>query len=386
MADAEDFSLDDLNLLNEGTDPKPETQAVADPAPATDAKENAPAAEDKTPAQDAKPADKPRATSILDDADEDPAAEGTTDKTDKSDKPTKSDKTDTAAEDPKWREDFADKILDKLKDKIPADKLDARRKAILNQLGRYRSSFDYMLSGFSAQERIRGGELRSQLPVDATDEDRAAWRAENGLPPAAKDYEFPKVAGHKWTDADKPYIDSFKELAYAENMTQSQLDKAAAWYADTIGKQQAAYWEAAQETDAQDGDRMRETLRAELGPDYKPTASLVRRFLEDPAMLDESARTAFTQARWTDANGVSHKLINNPDVLRIIIDAAKSTYGDASFIRGDGRTNSQNVIEEGERILATDYDRYFQEGWDRKIADAKAELEAQSNRGRRKAA
>ena len=382
MADGEDFTLDDLSLLN---DPAPDPKPAADPAPSQQQKDDAPVVDAKTPAQDAEPKEKPRATSILDDADgEDPAAEGNTDKGDKP-ATAKPDKPDTP-EDAKWRDDFADKILDRLKDKIPADKLDARRKAILNQLGRYRTSFDYMLSGFSAQERIRAGELRSQLPADASDEDKAAWRAENGLPPAAKDYEFPKVPGHKWTENDKPYIESFKELAYAENMSQSQLDKAAAWYAGTIAKQQADYWEKAQETDAQDGDKMRDVLRGELGPDYKPTAALVRRFLEDPAMMDESARTAFTQARWTDADGVSHKLINHPDVLRIIIDAAKSTYGDASFIRGDGRTNSQNVIEEGERILATDYDRYFQEGWDRKIADAKAELEAQSNRGRRKAA
>jgi hypothetical protein len=129
MADGKDFSLEDLSLLGTTTaDPKPE--AAADPTPQQDAREGVTAAEDKTPALDAKPADKPRATSILDDADdEDPAA------TDKSDKPAKSDKSDTAAEDPKWRDEFADKLLERLKDKIPADKLDASRKAILNQLG-----------------------------------------------------------------------------------------------------------------------------------------------------------------------------------------------------------------------------------------------------------
>ena len=385
MADGEDFSLDDLALLgaDPATDAAPPAAAddkPADPAPAP--KEDAAAAGDANAPAAAATGAKARATSILDDADDDPAGDpAAKEQTDKpaADKP-------AAAEDPKWREEFTDKILDRLKDKIPADKLDARRKAILNQLGRYRSSFDYMLSGFSAQERIRAGELRSQLPEDASEEDRAAWRAENGLPPAAKDYEFPKVPGHKWTDADKPYIDSFKQLAFTENMTQSQLDKAAAWYADTVAKQQAAYWEAAQVTDAEDGDRMRETLRGELGPDYKPTASLVRRFLEDPAMMDESARTAFTQARWTDSNGVSRKLINNPDVLRIIIDAAKNTYGDASFIRGDGRTNAQNTIEEGERIMNTDIDRYYREGWDKKVLEARQEQEAQASRGRRRAA
>jgi hypothetical protein len=385
MADAEDFSLDDLTLLNEGTpdNPKPDTPAEdkpADPAPSQEQKEDAPAAEDKPAAQDAKPAAKPRSTSILDDADgEDAPAEGKADE-----KP--GDKPVTADEDPKWREAFADKLLERLKDKLPADKLEGRRKAILNQLGRYRSSFDYMVSGFSAQERIRAGDLRSQLPADASDDEKAAWREENGLPAAPKDYDFPKVAGHKWTDADAPYIDSFKELAYAENMSQSQLNKAAAWYADTIAKQQAAYWETAQVTDAEDGDKMREILRAELGPaDYKPTAALVRRFLEDPAMMGESARTAFTQARWTDANGVSHKLINDPDVLRIIIDAARNTYGDASFIRGDARTQSQNDIEEGERLMNTNIDEYWRGGWDKKIADAREALEAQS-RGRRRAA
>ena len=361
MADLEDFSLEDLTLL----DPP---AAAADPAPAADPKpQDAPDVGDIPPVDDATPAGKPRSTSILDDADGDdapPAPEG-----DKSPTP-------PVAEDAKWRDEFADKLLDKLKDKIPADKLDARRKAILNQLGRYRSSFDYMLSGFSAQERIRAGELRSKLPDDASDDETAEWRAETGLPAAPKDYDFPKVAGHKWTEADKPHIESFKQLAYDQKMTQAQLDQAATWYASTIAKQQADYWETAQTTDAEDGDRMREVLRGELGPDYKPTAALVRRFLEDPAMLDESARTGFTQARWTDANGVSHKLINNPDVLRLIIDAAKNTYGDASFIRGDARTNSQSIIEEGERLMNTDIDEYYRGGWDKKVLDERQRIEA----------
>lgn len=83
-------------------------------------------------------------------------------------------------------------------------------------------------SYFAAQNRIRSGELRAGLPENATAEQLAAWREENGIPAEAKDYALPE--GIVFGEDDTPFIDSFKEAALAANYTPAQFQSALAWY------------------------------------------------------------------------------------------------------------------------------------------------------------
>lgn len=357
--------------------------------PAAEPQAAPPAAVEEKPAEQAKeePKSDPAKT-ILDDADDNPSApqEATAEgKKDDAEQPKQEDAKPAEAAD--WRKEFADNILARLKDKIPEDKLEARRTAILNQLGRYKTQLDYMTAGFAAQERIRSGEMRSKLPDDATDEEKAEWRKENGLPEKASDYDIPKIAGHKWTEADEPLIKEFKKTAFAGDMTQEQVNKAVEWYVNTTQKQTEEYYERIAQVDSEDGEKMRAQLRAELGVDYKPTAALLRRGLEDRSLLSEDAANGLVSGRYTDKDGVSRRLINNPDILNLLTNYFRDTYGDASFIRGDARPTTQSVIEEGEKIMQTDLDRYYREGWDAKVIAAREEEEKlASKRGRRAAA
>lgn len=367
--DAQDFSAEDLALVSfeEPAAPPP----AAEPREAVEAALAGAKQVDDTPvAADEKSA---LAGTALDDA---PLAE----------EPAKAMPVAKSEGEADWRADFADAILAQLKDKLPEGKVAARRTAILNQLGRYKTQTDYMTAGFAAQERIRSGEMRSRLPEDATDEDRTEWRKENGLPEKPDGYDIPKVPGHKWTDADKPLIDAFKDTAHGADYTQDQVNKAVEWYVQTTQKQAQDYYDRVQQIDSEDGERMRAQLRAELGADYKPTSALLRRGLEDRSLFSEDAANALVSGRYIDRDGVSRRLINNPDVLNMLTSHFRDTYGDASFIRGDGRTQSQNVIEEADRILKEDYERYHREGWADKAQAALEEQEKLAGRRGRRAA
>ena len=369
----EKFSAEDLALI---ADPVSEAPAASE-APASEVKAES-AAQIQEAKADHAPEAKAAPKTVLDDAD--PAeAKGEADKAD----PAKPGEQPAAGN---WREEFADSILARMKDKIPEDKIASRRTAILNQLGRYKTQADYMTAGFAAQERIRSGELRSKLGDDASDEEKAEWRKENGLPAKAEEYDFPKIAGHKWTEADKPLIDEFKKVAFSRDMTQEQLNGAAEWYAATVVQQQQEYQEHIAQVDSEDGENMRSQMRAELGVDYKPTAALLRRGLEDRSLLSEDATTALVSGRYTDKDGVSRRLINNPDILHLLTSHFRDVYGDASLVRGDGTPTSQSVIDEGEKIMNTDIDRYYREGWADKVLAARQEEEKAATRRGRKAA
>ena len=157
----EKFSAEDLALI---ADPVAETPAASE-APASEVKAES-AAQTQEAKADHAPEAKAAPKTVLDDAGDGdtPPAKGEADKAD----PAKPGEQPAAGN---WREEFADSILARMKDKIPEDKIASRRTAILNQLGRYKTQADYMTAGFAAQERIRSGEMRSKLGDDASDDE-----------------------------------------------------------------------------------------------------------------------------------------------------------------------------------------------------------------------
>ena len=403
MSDA-NFSADDLALLSSNEQAPASASAGADASPAASASDGAPAAQAKqadpassAPAKAADesgkdgepaPAKKPRSQTVLDDdGGDDASGEAKDEAKGEKDKAGEQKPKDAKPEvDDGWREDFAQKLLDKLKGKIPDNKLDARRAGILNQLKRYKSPFDYMVSGFAAQERIRSGELRSKRPDDASDEEVAEWRKENGIPEKAADYDIPKIPGHKWTDADKPYIEDFKEIAHKGDYTQDQVNLATEWYANLIQKQTEGYVAKIQETDEQDSSSLNDQLRGEWGGEYKTNKELLKRLLGDRDVMPEETAKAILSARAMGPNGESRRLMNDYHFIEMLRQFSIDSYGDGGFVRGDAKTAHRSVIEEGEAIMNTDRDRYFREGWDQKVLDARQAEEEAGSRRRRRAA
>lgn len=281
-----------------------------------------------------------------------------------------------------WREGFIEKALKKQKGKLTAEKFEKRKEALKRELSRYSTPEDYMIAGLSAREKLRSGEYRrAKLPDDATDEEVASWRKDNNIPEEPKSYDIPKIAGHMWTDADVPFIDSFKEAAHSANMSQEQMDAATKWYAATLVEQQNEYAEEIAAIDKEDRSTVRDTLRAELGAaEYKTSLVLMERLIKDDDALPGEVGSILLNARYTDDEGRSRRLINNADLVRYLVDVARDTYGDVAIVSGDGVANANNRKKEIEDLMTSDIKEYFRRGWDKEYGEITQKEEARARR------
>jgi hypothetical protein len=344
------------------------------------------AADDKAQSQDDK------GTSLLDDIDDDGEVidrdkkDETADKKDddKSDddekKDEKSEKDDDKSD---WRKNLVDYVLKGKENELTASKLTKRRDALTKELSRFKSQEEFMRAGIAAREKIRSGEYkRSKLSEDATEEEVAAWRRDNNIPPVAKDYDIPKVPGHQWDDVDVPFIDSFKDAAYKANYSQDQMNAAAEWYAKTLANQQAEYAETITVQDQTDKESLRDELRARLGPpEFKSSLILMDRLLKDDDVIPGHMAKALMNARYTDDEGRSRRLINNGEMVNFLMDFARDTYGDAVIVSGDGRVSGNDRKKEIEKIMETDIKEYYRQGLDKEYLEI---TEREEKRGRRR--
>ncbi len=149
-------------------------------------------------------------------------------------------------------------------------------KTFLGQLKRYASPADVGKWVRSTQLKISAGELRSNLPADATPEQIAEYRKSNGIPEAADGY----VAGLKLPDgmvlgeSDKPIVSSLAEVALAKNMSPDAFSAVVSKYyelQDQIVAQR-------QEADQTNRISAQQTLIQEWGPDFKANMNALKSF------------------------------------------------------------------------------------------------------------
>lgn len=394
MIDKQDFKFtaDDLALLtSETVDDDASTDAGSDAAKVEetsksgqgDAKDQGSKVEDKQASDEdaSKARDKRQVGTILDDDDDTPADEEPADKGKQAEDKKPDDKQPEAG---KWRESFADKLLEKLKGKIPADKLDERRSSILNRLNRYRTPEDYMMAGFSAQERISSGDLRPKLADNASEEEIAEYRKAAGIPDKAQDYDVPKIPGYKWTDNDKPMIDSFKEYAHKGHYDQKQVDLAAQWYVSQVQQQQGQIADTVANTDREDRENQKMYARDRLGKEeFRPGIERIGRIMEEPDVIHPELAEILKVARYTDPNGVSRRVFNHPGMFDMLDTVSRLWWGAGGTITGDGKPETggpEDIIKQADEKLRANREEYFREKWDEKAIAAQLEIEARGAR------
>lgn len=373
------FSKEDLESVTEPTETETadvKNASDSEEKPSKQADESTKTLEQSDEVKDGdkeKPEESGKKQTAFDELDDDDDDDGTDDpepakKEKDGDKP-EDDKKAKGSED--WREQLITKALKGKENELTASKLKKRQDALRKELARYKSQEDYMLSGMAAKEKIRSGEYKlTKLPEDATEEEMAAWRKENDIPDDAKNYDIPKIAGHKWTEEDTPFIDTFKGVAHKSNLRQDQLDNLTQWYADTIAEQQDQYLETLANQDRQDAETLEDELRAELGPqEYKPTSRLVQRFLKDKENGIGGFEEMMRNARYPDENGGYRRLINHPGMARWLIDISRDTYGDAALINGDARNAMSNRKAEIQKIMKEDINKYYRDGLDKEYGE-----------------
>lgn len=233
----------------------------------------------------------------------------------------------------------------------------------LGQLKRFTSFEAYAKSTKSLREKLSSGEYkRAGLPEDATEDEKAEWRKENGIPDKPEDYGIPEVKGHQWSEVDKTIAGDFLKDLHAAGTPKPIAEQALKWYA----KFQTQQAEARADLDRQAQIEREDALRAEWGPqDYRPHIKLAKDTFQDDEFISPDLRSALAGARTADGR----RLILHPDFTRFLAERGLERRGPAGLIGGEQGARMGGRIDEIKKIMSTDLDRYYNEGLDKELLE-----------------
>jgi hypothetical protein len=365
----------------------PAPAANANPAPADKGQATPAAADPKAtgadpvanPAPAADPAVEDDGDDSILDLDDDDAGEPAGDKPAEGEaKPAEGEGDKTEDKDAKpaaWsqeRDAAADAYIKKLGKKLSHDKdgkplsdrqrqaaIDDAREKFLSRLAKYPTREAALLALIDAQNKISSGKYKAALPDDATEEEVAAWRKENGIPEDAKGYKLPKVQGEEWSDADKPGLDKLLARMHEKNATQAQVDAALTTYKEIVAEAKQAQQEHLRSIDKADTEATRDALRDEFEGEFKPAMTLLKRLVNDGEVFPDEAGKLIADARTADG----HRLINNPAFAKFLINFAREHYGEGSMISGDQQAAVNTEEQEIINLMKTDIDAYNFKPW-----------------------
>lgn len=204
---------------------------------------------------------------------------------------------------------------------------------MLKRLQRYASPDAAIDALFAAQTRISSGELRSALKPDATPEEKAEWREQNGIPAAPSEYKIALPSGLVVGEADKPVVDAFLQRAHDANMHPDQVNQALGFYfeqQEAMAQEQAAFDIGSQQA-------CEDLLREEYGPEYRRNLQAVNELLSSaPGDITEK----LLHGRLADGTPIG----NSPEVIRWLVGLAREMNPIGTVVPGSG-TNAMQAVE-----------------------------------------
>lgn len=243
-----------------------------------------------------------------------------------------------------WRQDIA-------KAHVGADSGDAYDKE-LKRLERMSNPADAYKSMRELESRVSSGELRakSEFPGEGTDEDKAKWRTENGVPAEASGY-LDNMEGLVIGEGDKALVDSFLASSHDKNMPPEAVRSAIDWYYQTQ-EQQAADQAGA---DATFHNESIETLRADMGPEYQRNMQDLKAWMSN---APEGMADNLFGARLADGS----MLGDNPQALTWLVSQMREINPLSTIIPnagGDAMASVSQEIKEIQNMIATEPQKYW---------------------------
>lgn len=164
---------------------------------------------------------------------------------------------------PDWPEDWRTKIA-------------GTDEKALARLARYSSPKDLGNALQSIQNRIGAGELRSTLPKNATEEQIATWREENGIPAAPDKYDLKLADGLVIGADDRPLIDNLLKSMHKVNAPASIASEVVNFYYAEVERTEAAR----HEKDTVAARTASDALHAEWGAEFRPNMNMIEGLLD----------------------------------------------------------------------------------------------------------
>lgn len=211
-----------------------------------------------------------------------------------------------------WRADAVTQVLGTAKDDEPADVKESREK--LSKLAqKYTSPGEVLKALRAATVKLSDGSLRSSKPPkNATPEQVAEWRQQNGIPEAPDKYALQLPHGTVIGDEDKPYVDAILKNLHGADANAEVANAAVKTYLQIREMQTAALVER----DKTDIAAAEDALRVAWGDDYRQNREGVLSMLSNAG---SDVAEAILSARGPDGKA----LLNDERVARWLAQHAR---------------------------------------------------------------
>jgi hypothetical protein len=165
---------------------------------------------------------------------------------------------------------------------------------------------------FSAQDRIRAGEIGNGLPANATPEQMTEWRKANDVPDVADKYNLALDQGLVLGDEDNRIMSKVYPMAHQHNVS----NKAMSAIVNSFLAARAVEEEQISLNDNVDSQTTTAALKMAWKNDHPVNIQMISNLT---ALLPEAVRDPFMSARLPDGKAV----FNSPEVLIWMADIAR---------------------------------------------------------------
>lgn len=221
----------------------------------------------------------------------------------------------------------------------------------LSHLSRYstpESAFDGLIA---TKTKLSSGEYKSTspFPEKGSDEEKAAWREQNGIPKSANEYKYDNK---NLTDDDKEFLASFNEFAHQNNIPASQANSFLGYLLD-LDKSES---ETMRQEDLRLKQEVEDKLRIEWGNDYRRNLNVIHGLLD-------TAPTGVKDAILGGRSSDGIPLGSNPDVLRFFADLALQVNPVSTLVPTGGEPSKgiQDRIDSIEKMMRENSREYFKD-------------------------
>ena len=209
----------------------------------------------------------------------------------------------------------------------------------LKRLERMKSPADVLKWATNADAKVNSMQATKPLAEDASEEEVAAWRSQNGIPQDPKGY-MDLMEGVVPGEGDEPLLDSFFGVMHEGNTDPKTVNAALDWYY----KAQEAQIAAGLERDNEQHVEAEEALRAEWGGEYRGNMNQIKNYLQTlPTMEDGTGLgDLVADARLPDGS----LLFNSPAAVKWLADVV-GELNPAGFVApSDGAGQLESIAEE----------------------------------------
>lgn len=220
-------------------------------------------------------------------------------------------------------------------------------KSSLKTLQRYADPTAVWKKTLELQKKFSSGDIQLKLPENATPEEKAEWRKQQGIPDTYEGYKL-DLGKYSPTEDDIAVFDEFKKFAHENDLPPNAVNVPLKWYMQQVEKAE----EVRKELDDSFKQKSEDLLREQWGPDYRGNTNVINNFLSKQS---DVFRQSLEDARLS--NGT--RLMDNPEIKKWMAETALELNPMARILPSNASPSAgQGRIDEIERIQKTNFAAY----------------------------